>query len=201
LFIPGENISLEQDLVHPSLIRNASTDSIIKMLKFGLWTNYKMMENSSLNLQDAIQGELNFYKDYFRLKENIQESMYVDTLLESCSQYMFLFQTPSFSTTILQSSNLNLTISPSLTDNGLCTILNGNKITETFNDVNDKIKDFKRILGTSLDKAFEVKRISGSGNIHQKKMWLNVRDAINQKEIKGSMSVAINDWRDYVSVR
>jgi hypothetical protein len=75
LFILGENISLEQDAVHPSLIGNASTESLIKMMKFGLWTDFKIRENSSSNLEDVIKEELNFYKDNLVLKKSIQESI------------------------------------------------------------------------------------------------------------------------------
>jgi hypothetical protein len=75
LFILGENISLKQDGVHPSLIGNASTESLIKMMKYGLWTEFKIMENSSANLEDVIKEELNFYKDYLGLKKSIQESI------------------------------------------------------------------------------------------------------------------------------
>jgi hypothetical protein len=65
-----------------------------------------------------------------------------------------------------------------------------------------KIKDFKNILGAHVDNGlFKRKKISGSGNIHQKKLWLNVRDANSQAEIQGHMNVAINDFRDYVSVQ
>jgi hypothetical protein len=75
LFILGENMSLKQDAVHPSLIGNASTESLIKMMKYGLWTEFKIMENSSANLEDVIKEELNFYKDYLGLKKSIQESI------------------------------------------------------------------------------------------------------------------------------
>jgi hypothetical protein len=51
------------------------------------------------------------------------------------------------------------------------------------------------------DNLYVAKTISGSGNIHHKKMWLNLRDVTRQENTKGIMSVAINDWRDYVSVK
>jgi hypothetical protein len=66
---------LEQDEVHPSLIGNASTESLIKMMKFGLWTDFKIMENLSLNLEDVIEKELNFYKGYIELKKSVQVSI------------------------------------------------------------------------------------------------------------------------------
>jgi hypothetical protein len=50
------------------------------------------------------------------------------------------------------------------------------------------------------DKTKPVK-IYGSGNIHRKEMWINVRDITNIKGRKGSALIAINDWRDPVSVK
>jgi hypothetical protein len=88
-----------------------------------------------------------------------------------------------------------------LSDAGICTTLNGNPIKMTFSDVNDKIKDLKRNIGASCDERFDVKRITGSGNHHQKKMWLNVGDVTSQIETAGTMKVSINGWRDFVSVR
>jgi hypothetical protein len=65
-----------------------------------------------------------------------------------------------------------------------------------------KMKDFKNIFGAHMDSGLsQPKTISGSGNIHQKELWLNVRDANTLGHIQGQMSVAINDFRDYVSVR
>jgi hypothetical protein len=88
-----------------------------------------------------------------------------------------------------------------LSDAGICTTLNGNPIKMTFSDANENIKDLKKILGASYNGRFDVKRITGSGNHHQKKMWLNVRDITSQIETEGTMIVSINGWRDFVSVR
>jgi hypothetical protein len=101
----------------------------------------------------------------------------------------------------LSSHNLNLPISPSLSDAGLCTTLNGNIIENTFHDGDSKMKTFKEMLGNDAQKPFKPMTITGSGNIHQKKMWLNVRDVTGPEAAKGIMRVAINDWKDYVSVR
>jgi hypothetical protein len=72
---------------------------------------------------------------------------------------------------------------------------------DTFHDRTIKMKTFQDILGGSAEIPFKVSKIIGSGNIHQKGVWLNVRDVSGQKETKGLMKVAINDWKDYVSVR
>lgn len=108
---------------------------------------------------------------------------------------------PSFPSVILKSDNLDLAVSPSLSDTGLCATLNGNSIEDTFLGSNNKIKNFQNIFGKSAESPFKPTQISGSGNIHQKKMWLNVRDVSGPEETKGMMKVAINDWKDFVSVR
>jgi hypothetical protein len=108
---------------------------------------------------------------------------------------------PSIPSTILESVNLNLRVSSSLSDAGLCTTLNGNRIEDTFDDSSTKMIQFKEMLGSDDKSSFKPMKISGSGNIHHKKMWLNVRDVAGPEEAKGIMSVAINEWKDYVSVR
>jgi hypothetical protein len=96
---------------------------------------------------------------------------------------------------------MNLSVSPSLSDAGLCLTINGNSIGETFKDSNNKMKQLKVVLGNNDKNPFKPMKISGSGNNHHKEMWLNVRDVTGVKDGKGVMSVTINDWKDYVSVR
>jgi hypothetical protein len=108
---------------------------------------------------------------------------------------------PSFSSIILKSQNLDLQVAPSLTDSGLCTTLNGNSIEDTYQDSNNKMKDFKEMLGVEGEGPFKPMAISGSGNVHHKKIWLNVRDVRGRAESEGLITVAINEWKDYVSVR
>jgi hypothetical protein len=117
------------------------------------------------------------------------------------SELLLLFQLPYFPQTILESYNLDLPVSPLLSDAGLCTTVNGNSISETFYTHNEKMHAFRDILGNDITKSFKVSKISGSGNIHHKKIWLNVRGGTGKIDDRGLMSVAINDWKDYVSVR
>jgi hypothetical protein len=157
-------------------------------------------------------------------------------------QVPFPFKLPSFPSIILKSQNLDLQVAPALTDSGLCTTLNGNSIEDTYEDNSNKMMDFKKMLGVSGERPFKPKSIIGSGNIHHKKMWLNVRDVrgtvhpsrgeagtktdnqmwLNVKDVHGTanpgrkeagtqaarvahseglMRVAINEWKDYVSLR
>jgi hypothetical protein len=61
--------------------------------------------------------------------------------------------------------------------------------------------EFLEILGDKEERSFQPTKIHGSGNIHQKKMWLNVRDVSGPGKNKGLMTAAINDWRDFAAVR
>jgi hypothetical protein len=45
--------------VHPALLKNASTESIIKFMKFGLWVNYHTRQSKSV--WDVINKELQMY--------------------------------------------------------------------------------------------------------------------------------------------
>jgi hypothetical protein len=59
----GAHVTPEQN-VHPSLIEHSSTESLIKMMRFGLWMDHKMRENPSLGQVDIIRGELKLYENY-----------------------------------------------------------------------------------------------------------------------------------------
>jgi hypothetical protein len=111
----------------------------------------------------------------------------------------YTFQIPSFPSVILRSENLDLSESPSLTDAGLCTTLNGNSMINTFHDSNNRMKQFIKILGLPTNNTFKSVKISGSGNKHMKKLWLNVRDTTGY--VRGMMQVAVNEWKDYISAR
>jgi hypothetical protein len=108
---------------------------------------------------------------------------------------------PTIPMTILKSQNLDLMVSSSLSNAGLCTTLNANSIEDTFIDSNERIRTFMEMLGKDEKIPFKPMTISGSGNIHLKKMWLNVRDVTGKEDSRGIMILAINDWKDYVSVR
>jgi hypothetical protein len=79
--------------------------------------------------------------------------------------------------------------------------LNGNNFGETFYQDNDRMRTFQTVIGQNMDTSFRASKISGSGNIHRKELWLNVRDVSGPEESTGMISGAINDWKDYVSVR
>jgi hypothetical protein len=57
--------------VHPSLLENVTTESILKLLKFGLWVNYQIQSNKSLSAEDVIKNELKLYQHDLGIKEDI----------------------------------------------------------------------------------------------------------------------------------
>ena len=92
-------------------------------------------------------------------------------------------------------------VKTSLTDMGLCTTINANSISGTFNtDTHEKIKAFADILDDS-DAISQPIKVQGSGYIHQSVIWLNVQNPSSRLLQKGGFTAAINNWNDYFSVR
>ena len=58
--------------VHPSLLEKATTEKLIKLLKFGLWVDYKIRQNSSESLKDIISKELKYYQNDLAVQDVIQ---------------------------------------------------------------------------------------------------------------------------------
>ena len=92
-------------------------------------------------------------------------------------------------------------IKSSLTDMGLCTSINAKNISGTFNlNKNTRIREFAEVLdkeGTS-DTPLQV---TGSGFLHQTTYWLNVQNLVKSGFSRGGMTVAINSFGEYFSVR
>jgi hypothetical protein len=95
--------------------------------------------------------------------------------------------------------NFDLLESTSLTDAGLCTTLNGNSMINTFHANNNRMKEFIKILVQPTNNAFKAVKISGTGVSHIKSVLINLRDITGKQ--RGAINVAINDWKDSVSVR
>jgi hypothetical protein len=188
------------DNVHPSLLENVTIESLMKLMKFGIWVDYQIRQNKFLGVENVIREELKLYQDYLEIKEDIMV-MIRRFIFRNFRIVLQNLQMPTNPSTILNSQNLDLMVSSSMSDAGLCTTLNAKSIEDTFIDSNKRMRKFKEMLGRDEKIPFKPMTISGSGNIHVKKMWLNVRDVTGKEESKGIMSVAINDWKDYVSVR
>jgi hypothetical protein len=61
----------KDDNVHPSLIEDASTESIMKLMKFGLWVDYQIKIKKSNNVKEVISKELEMYQNDLGILENI----------------------------------------------------------------------------------------------------------------------------------
>lgn len=108
---------------------------------------------------------------------------------------------------VLSGSNKALmdSIRPSLTDRGLCTTINSPKMATSYNTANNKRVDtFADILDDLNDSNDLPNRVKGSGNLNSAHFWLNVRDFSDNGLVeysRGSVTLAINDWNEYFSVR
>ena len=109
---------------------------------------------------------------------------------------------PKFNKLVLGSSGNNLleTLVPSLTDRGLCHSMNSKSLINTFNTTNKRVKAFAEIIGTNVFQG-SPRMVNGSGYLQQSTFWLNVRNMSSKGFSKGSMTLAINNWNEYFSVR
>jgi hypothetical protein len=65
----------ESDEVHPSLLQNATTKTLMKLLKFGLWVDYQIRQNKSSNtssVEDVIIKELQLYENDLGIRDDFQ---------------------------------------------------------------------------------------------------------------------------------
>ena len=112
------------------------------------------------------------------------------------------FQAPKFNKLVLGSPSNNLleTLLPSLTDRGLCYSMNSKSLIDTFNITNKRVKAFSEIIGTNVSQE-SANMVKGSGYLQRSTFWLNVRNMSSKGFSKGSMTLAINNWNEYFSVR
>ena len=93
------------------------------------------------------------------------------------------------------------TIKSSLTDMGLCTTINAKRISSTFDlKKNKRVREFAEVLDIG-DASDAPLRVTGSGYLHQSTYWLNVQNLVKSGFSRGGMTVAINSWDEYFSVR
>jgi hypothetical protein len=60
----------KEDNVHPSFIEKASPKSIIKLLKFGIWLEFKKRQNKTLDIMKIMDEELEAYNKYFSMRKD-----------------------------------------------------------------------------------------------------------------------------------
>ena len=92
-------------------------------------------------------------------------------------------------------------IKPSLTDMGLCTSINAKSIGDTYDTKKDhRVMEFAEVLDREGPSDSPLK-VTGSGFLHQTTYWLNVQNLVKSGFSRGGMTVAINNWEEYFSVR
>jgi hypothetical protein len=64
------SVVTKEDNVHPSLIEKATTKSLLKLLKFGTWLEYKKKQNKELDLNEIMSEELIGYKMDFQMRKD-----------------------------------------------------------------------------------------------------------------------------------
>ena len=107
---------------------------------------------------------------------------------------------------ILSGSDTSLvdSVRPSLTDRGLCTTINSPKIANSYNTIDKRVRSFVDMLDDLNDSNDLPNRVKGSGNLNSAHFWLNVRDVSDNGLVeysRGSVTLAINNWKEYFSVR
>ena len=83
--------------------------------------------------------------------------------------------------------------------------MNSPKIANSYNKTIDKrVESFVDMLDDLNDSNDLPIKIEGSGNLNSAHFWLNVRDFSDNGLVdysRGSVTLAINDWNEYFSVR
>ena len=81
------------------------------------------------------------------------------------------------------------TVGYTMTDEGICTTINGNNMDETFAK-NSRIESLGKMLDhrTKLTKDAK-KKIPGSGSLYKTEFWLNARKSVGDKDV-GSITMA-----------
>ena len=71
LILPG--LTDQESLARPSILENASTNELIKMLNFKIWAENKVNTNVYSTLSDVIKAELKLFEDHgFPKRTNFQ---------------------------------------------------------------------------------------------------------------------------------
>ncbi len=116
------------------------------------------------------------------------------------------FQVPAFRGPHILMNNLSPeyknSMAYSMTDLGICTILNGNEFKSTFKITDPAMEPITNMLDARDSKSDrEPVKILGSGKMYRTEFWLNVRRGTDQGRSQGQASIAINNWLDHFSVR
>ena len=93
-----------------------------------------------------------------------------------------------------------------MTDTGVCQVYNGNSLTSTY-EHSDRIRDLQYSFDPRTgDEQYDPIMIDGTGKISQMTFWLDAQDKFRSnsnsfRKNRGSLAVAINEWRKFFDVR
>jgi hypothetical protein len=62
------------DKVHPTLLRNVTTQGFMKLMNFGLWVQYKSRSNENISMKEVVSNELYLYKNDLIIKSDLKAS-------------------------------------------------------------------------------------------------------------------------------
>ena len=79
--------------------------------------------------------------------------------------------------------------------------MNSKSLINTYNITNKRVKAFAEIAGTNITTQDAPGLVNGSGYLQRSTFWFNVRNLSSKGFAKGSMTMAINNWNEYFSVR
>jgi hypothetical protein len=66
-----KGLTTKSDNVHPSLLDDVTTESLMKLMKFGLWVNYQIRMKKSHTIEEVLRKELKLYKNELKTNDNI----------------------------------------------------------------------------------------------------------------------------------
>ena len=70
---PG--LTNNENLARPSILENANTSQLMKLLKFKIWADNKVNTNAFGNLSDVIKAEVKIFEDHGFNKRNLFQVM------------------------------------------------------------------------------------------------------------------------------
>ena len=192
---------------HPSMLSGVSDEGVLRLLKFNTWLK-AMVKADGKTMEKLVEEETANYKD-FAMKDGIEvklDKLATHSLIVAQHDMHVYVQVPEILPDHVLTHNLAEeyadTLSHAYTDFGICTVVNGKSLADTFSASNDRIEK----IGAMLDprpsnKSSAAVKIRGSGRLYQAAFWINVRRGRDQGRKEGSMSMAVTNWVDYFTVR
>ncbi len=181
------------------ILNGLDTEQLLRLFNFGLWASTK--QRASNSLQDVLGIELESLAELnLTRKPTFQVSYLVFVLLNFYS--IIPLQNPQFQPLVLDSSDARLTdrVRPSVTDSGLCAVVNGRPVSKTYKLDTERMRTFVEHFEWQNDTQLRSVKIKGSGSIFNAKFLINMRNPFREQE-KGTIYAALNQWPDFFAIR